>query len=62
MGPGKNGGTLIPEESALHSGRIRGATSMAAGGASDAVIQGEGRWASNACMTYVKANMEYPIL
>ena len=52
---------LIPEEFALHSGRIGGATKLAAGGASDTVIQREGRWASNAFMRYVRANMEDPI-
>ena len=61
---GKRGGkgvSLIPEEFALHSGRIGGATKLAAGGANDAVIQRERRWASNAFMRYVRANMEYPI-
>ena len=52
---------LIPEEFALHSGRIGGATKLPAGGASDAVIQREGRWASNAFMRYVTANMEDPV-
>ena len=58
---GKRGGggvNLIPEELAL---RIGGATKLAAGVASNAVIQREGRWASNASMRYVRANMEDPI-
>ena len=53
---------LIPEEFELHSGRIGGATKLAAGGASDAVIQREGRWASNVLTRYVGANMYDPIL
>ena len=35
---------LIPEEFAVHSGRIGGATRLAAMGASPLVIQREGRW------------------
>ena len=53
---------LIPEEFELHSGRTGGATKLAAGGASNAVIQREGRWASNAFTRYVRANMYDPIL
>ena len=52
---------LIPEEFALHSGRIGGRTKLAVGGANDTVIQREGRWASNAFMRYVRANMEDPV-
>ena len=51
---------LVPEEFALHSGRIGGATRLAAKGASSRVIQQEGRWSSNAFMVYVRANMEEP--
>jgi len=51
---------LVPEEYALHSGRIGGATRLAAMGASAQVIQREGRWSSNAFMVYVRANMEDP--
>ena len=40
---------------------LREATKLAAGGASDAVIQRGGRWAPNAFMRYVRANMEGPI-
>ena len=51
---------LVPEEFALHSGRIGGATRLAAMGASSRVIQREGRWSSSALMVYVyvRANME----
>ena len=58
----KEGGKarLAPEEFALHSGRIGGATRLAAMGASSRVIQQEGRWSSSAFMVYVRANMEDP--
>ena len=55
---GKGGVRLIPEEIALHSGGIGAETNLAARGASNAVIQREGRWASNAFVRYVRANME----
>ena len=51
---------LVPEEFALHSGRIGGATRLAAMGASPLMIQREGRWSSSAFMLYVRANMEDP--
>ena len=51
---------LVPEEFALHSGRIGGATRLAAMGASFRVIQREGRWSSSTFMVYVRANMEDP--
>ena len=38
---GREGGRLIPEDFALHSGRTGAGTKLAAGGASDAVIQTE---------------------
>ena len=53
---------LVPEKFALHSGRIGGATRLAAMGASSRVIQREGRWSSSAFMVYVRANMEDPQL
>ena len=49
---------LVPEEFALKSGRIEGATRLAAMEASSRVIQREGRWSSSAFMVYVRANME----
>ena len=51
---------LKPEEFALHSGRIGGATRLAAKGVPEAVIKKEGRWSSNAFMAYVRANMQDP--
>ena len=45
----------------LHLGRIREATKLAAGGASDAVIQVDERWASKAFMRHVRANKEDPV-
>ena len=59
---GKGGSEDDPGEFALYAGRIGGATKSAAGGASDVVIQREGRWASNAFMRFVTANMEDPVL
>ena len=52
---------MVPEEFALHSGRIGGATRLAEKGASALVIQREGRWKSDAFMVYVRANMEDPM-
>lgn len=55
------GARLIPEEFALHSGRIGGATRLAAKRVPEAVIKKEGRWSSDAFMVYVRANMEDPV-
>ena len=55
------GAILIPEEFALHSGRIGGATRLAARGVPEAVIKKEGRWWSDSFMVYVRANMEDPV-
>jgi len=55
------GAKLIPEEFALHSGRIGGATRLAANRVPEAVIKKEGRWSSDAFMVYVRANMEDPV-
>ena len=56
------GANLKPEEFALHSGRIGGATSLAAKGVSEAIIKKEGRWASDSFLVYVRANMRDPEL
>lgn len=56
------GAGLVPEHFALHSGRIGGATRLAAMGVAEAVIQKEGRWASDAYKVYGRANMEHPVL
>ena len=53
---GKQG--MVPEEYALHSGRIGGATKLAAGGVSNMEIQRQGRWKSDAFMMYVRATRE----
>ena len=53
-------GELVPEEIALHSGRIGGATRLAEMGAQPWVIQREGRWALQAFMGCVRSNMEDP--
>ncbi|CAM9707404.1 unnamed protein product, partial [Sphacelaria rigidula] len=47
-----------PSEYAQHSGRIGGATRLAAAGILPAVIQREGRWRSVAFMDYVRANLK----
>lgn len=47
-----------PAQYALHSGRIGGATQLAAQGASDIQIQRAGRWKSLAFMVYVRAGGE----
>ena len=47
-----------PMQYALHSGRIGGATQLAAEGASELQIQRAGRWKSMAFMTYVRAGGE----
>jgi hypothetical protein len=49
---------LVSEEYALHSGRIGGATRLAAGGVSTLEIQRQGRWKSDAFMMYVRATRE----
>ena len=54
------GAKLRPEEFALHSGRIGGATRLAAKGVPGAVIKKEGRWSSDAFLVYVRANMQDP--
>ena len=43
-----------PAQYALHSGRIGGATQLAAQGVSELQIQRAGRWKSRAFMTYVR--------
>ena len=43
-----------PAQFALHSGRIGGATKLAAQGMSELQIQRAGRWKSRAFMVYVK--------
>ena len=47
-----------PTQYALHSGRIGGATQLAAQGASDIQIQKSGRWKSLPIMVYVRAGGE----
>ena len=47
-----------PMQYALHSGRIGGATKLAAQEASPLQIQRAGRWKSQAFMTYVRAEGE----
>ena len=47
-----------PEEFALHSWRVGGAATLATGGAmSERVIQGEGRWKSDAYKAYRRNNI-----
>ena len=53
---------LRPEEFALHSGRMRGATRLAEMGAPSWVIQREARWASQPFMGFVRSNIEDPLL
>ena len=43
---------LVPGEYSLHSGRIGGATRLAAGGVSIMKIQLQGRWKSDAFRIY----------
>ena len=43
-----------PAQFALHSGRIEGATKLAAQGMSELQIQRAGRWKSRAFMVYVR--------
>ena len=52
---------LIPEEFALHSGRIGGAPRLAEMGVPPWVIQIEGRLAVKVFMRYVRSNMEDPL-
>ena len=47
-----------PTQYALHSGRIGGATKLAAVGASDIQIQKAGRWKSLSFMVYVREGGE----
>ena len=49
---------MDPEEFALHSGRIGGATQLARMGATEIQIQRAGRWKSSAFMVYVRAGGE----
>ena len=55
------GARLIPEEFALHSGRIGGATRLAARRLPEAVIKKGGRWSPDSFMVHVRANMEDPV-
>lgn len=52
---------IVPEENALHSGRIGGASKLANEGTSRAVIKKEGRRASDILMVYVRPNLEDPV-
>jgi hypothetical protein len=38
----------------LHSGRIEGATALAAAGVSDSAIMAAGRWKADACLRYIR--------
>ena len=49
---------LDPREYALHSGRIGGATRLAAMGLSTYDIQRQGRWKSQAVGMYIRINKE----
>ena len=49
---------MDPLQYALHSGRIGGATQLAAQGATNVQIQRAGRWKSLAFMVYVRAGGE----
>ena len=49
---------LDPSEYALHSGRIGGATRMAAAGLSSYDIKQQGRWKSDAMSVYIRTNRE----
>ena len=49
---------LDPREYALHSGRIGGATRLAAMGLSTYDIQRQGRWKSQAVGMYIRTNRE----
>ena len=62
MGKGRVGekARLVSEEFTIYSGRIGGATRLAAMGASPLVIQRERRWSFSAFLVYVRANMEDP--
>ena len=49
---------MVPLQYTLHSGRIGGATQLAAQGATNVQIQRAGRWKSLAFMVYVRAGGE----
>lgn len=46
------------EEFALDSGKIKGATALAANGVEPMMIQREGRWSSDAFITYARGNLK----
>lgn len=52
------GARLVQEEFALRSGRIGGATGLAAKMGPEAVLQTEGRRPSESFMVYARANVE----
>ena len=47
---------MQPDEYALHSLRIGGATYLSAGGVPSKVLKREGRWSSDAYKTYVRSH------
>ena len=51
---------MFPEQFALHSRRIGGATRLAVRGVQEAVTKKGGRWSSDSFTVYVRANMERP--
>ena len=55
------GARLIPEEFALHSERLGGATRLAVRGILEAVLMKGGRWSSDSFTVYVRADLEDPI-
>ena len=55
------GARLIPEEFALHSKILGGATQLAARGVPEAVIKKKRSWSSDSFMVYIRANMEDPV-
>lgn len=54
------GAKLEPTQSSLHSGKMGGVTRLATMGVPDGMIQREGRWKSELCRIYGRANMEHP--
>ena len=50
------GANFQPASYALHSGRIGGATALAAAGLTDAAIMAAGRWKSDDFMVHVRPN------
>ena len=61
-GDGRGAGARrIPENFALHSGRIGGATRLAARTVPQVVIKKEGRSSSDSLKLYVRANVENPV-